>query len=91
MNEYLDDLDYQLVHHQLLKVLIIYVLLFHVVYHEVHVEEQEQLELDLWKNKIKKKRGFFSKKFNYETHQLVEQQRQELMLRNYEHEIKVHD
>jgi len=44
MNEYLDDLDYQLVYHQLLKVSVIYVLQFHVVYHEVHVEEREQWE-----------------------------------------------
>jgi hypothetical protein len=47
MNEYLDDLDYLLVHHQLLKVSVIYVLQFPVVYHEVHVEKPEQLELDL--------------------------------------------
>jgi hypothetical protein len=54
MNEYLDDLDYQLVHHQLLKVSVIYVLQFHVVYHEVHVEEREQLESDLRNTKEKK-------------------------------------
>ncbi len=47
MIEYLDDLDYQLVHHQSLIISVIYVLLFPVVYHEVHVAEREQLELDL--------------------------------------------
>jgi hypothetical protein len=88
MNEYLDDLDYQLVHHQLLKVSVIYVLQFHVVYHEVHVGELEQWELVLIRIKQK---CFFENKFNYYTNQMVEQQRQELTLLNYEHGIKVHD
>jgi hypothetical protein len=42
MIEYLDDLDYQLVYHQLLEELIIYVLQFDVVYREVHDEKPEQ-------------------------------------------------
>jgi len=54
MIEYLDGLDYPWGHHQLLEVLIIYVLQFRVVYHEVHVEELEQWELGL--SKIRKSR-----------------------------------
>ena len=61
MNEYLDYLDNLLVHHQLLRVLVIYVLQFDFVYHEVPGEKLEQLELDLMTKKEKYKK--YSKRF----------------------------